>query len=283
MLVSELRKSLTGLDRAVKTYSFMMSDDQVPIIQVDTAPSHKSNETNLLEVSSNFSSFDSEDDGDWDLEVCPSGDMDNFATGIISTFESNLLKMKETQSLPDIFKVSKSFSDTSPETSPLSSASASTASILGSGDLLDPSHESPNGDSRVVYPASPLTVSASSPDDNDTIANSEIIFTASAERRDTITYEMRNRRVDSTVNHTTCDSRSSMMGSECSERDLISPQPPMVERPSVVPLSNGVGAGNGAMNGGDASSFADVYNSEGFSKRISRISTTSSSKMDETR
>jgi len=163
MLVSELRGSLTGLDRAVKTYSFMLSEDQVPSIQVQ-GPSSSSSTTaatsgaasslvpavesssTLQKMSSAFSSFESEEEeNEEEDENYPSGSMDNFATGILDAFESNLLKLKDytTRSLPDVFKESTSKyhhpggeeeeeEDNSCEVSPLSSASASTTSIADS-------------------------------------------------------------------------------------------------------------------------------------------------------
>jgi hypothetical protein len=149
MLVSELRGSLTGLDRAVKTYSFLPTDDQIPKILVD---SPEGSPTTLLtgsqesgEEASNGvepkpgdifqmggasgKEYSWEDDGDVDSL----GGMDNFANGILDEFESNLLKWK-TQSLPDIFAAMKHYdgSDTSSETSLLSSASASTNSMAES-------------------------------------------------------------------------------------------------------------------------------------------------------
>ena len=149
MLVSELRGSLTGLDRAVKTYSFLPTDDQLPKILVD---SPEGSPTAVLTASSEESGgvssgaepktgdvfqiggasekeYSWEDDGDVDSL----GSMDNFANGILDEFESNLQKWK-TQSLPDIFAAIKHYdgSDTSSETSLLSSESASTNSMAGS-------------------------------------------------------------------------------------------------------------------------------------------------------
>ena len=150
MLVSELRKSLTGLDRAVKTYSFMLNDEQVPTIQVEglslATPDLES--ATLQKMSSYFSSLDSDEDegeveGETGQDDYPSGSMDNFATGILDALESNLLKLKDytTRSLPDVFKEStvEYPEDVSCEVSPLSSASASTTSIADSVGMVDPS------------------------------------------------------------------------------------------------------------------------------------------------
>ena len=151
MLVSELRNSLTGLDRAVKTYSFLPTDDQIPKILVD---SPEGSPTTVLTGSQESGGGDSSSNGvepktgnvfqmggasekgySWedDGDVDSLGSMDNFANGILDEFESNLLKWK-TQSLPDIFAAMKHYdgSGTSSETSLLSSASASTNSMAES-------------------------------------------------------------------------------------------------------------------------------------------------------
>ncbi len=150
MLVSELRGSLTGLDRAVKTYSFMLNEDQVPSIQVEGpgasgSSNVKSGGAALQEMSSAFSSFESDEENgeDEDKEGYPSGSMDNFATGMLNAFDSNLLKLKDltTRSLPDVFKESANEypGDGSCDVSPLSSGSASTTSIADSVGPVDPS------------------------------------------------------------------------------------------------------------------------------------------------
>ena len=169
MLVSELRNSLTGLDRAVKTYSFLPTDDQIPKILVD---SPEGSPTTILTGSQDSGGGDSssngaepktgdifqvestsekrynwEDDGNFDSL----GSMDNFANGILDEFESNLLKWK-TQSLPDIFAAMKQYdgSDTSSETSLLSSASASTNSVAESNGKGEQNHKcsQPNNEVR---------------------------------------------------------------------------------------------------------------------------------------
>lgn len=153
MLISELRGSLTGLDRAVKTYSFAPSDDQLPKIFVD--PSDGSPVTllngsqdsggsggdsngaepktgDIFQVNSSEKGLNWENDVEDDAESLGSS-MGNFATGILDEFETNLLKWK-TQSLPDIFGAVNNFtgSDTSSERSLLSSASESTNSVAES-------------------------------------------------------------------------------------------------------------------------------------------------------
>ena len=155
MLVSELRGSLTGLDRAVKTYSFLPTDDQIPKIFIDSPGG--GSPTAILTGSQDSGGGDSssgalpktgdifqmnggaeekelswEENDDEDVTSLGSS-MDNFATGILDEFESNLLKWK-TQSLPDLFAAVKHFggSDSSSETSLLSSASESTNSVAES-------------------------------------------------------------------------------------------------------------------------------------------------------
>lgn len=155
MLVSELRGSLTGLDRAVKTYSFLPTDDQIPKIFIDSPGG--GSPTAILTGSQDSGGGDNnsgvlpktgdifhvnggaeekelswEENDDEDVTSLGSS-MDNFATGILDEFESNLLKWK-TQSLPDLFAAVKHFSrsDSSSETSLLSSASESTNSVAES-------------------------------------------------------------------------------------------------------------------------------------------------------
>lgn len=161
MLVTELRGSLTGLDRAVKTYSFLPTDDQIPKIFVDSPEGGSptaiftASQDSEGEESSNgtgpktggiFQVNGGAEEGEekepsWNQKVEAEDDvsslgssMDNFATGILDEFESNLLKWK-TQSLPDLFAAVNHFngSDSSSETSLLSSASGSTNSIAESG------------------------------------------------------------------------------------------------------------------------------------------------------
>ena len=155
MRVSELSNSLTGLDQAVKTYSFMLNEDQVPTIQVESPQlaSESDASRDLLQMSSAFSSFESEEEeeglgyseeGSFSF---PSSSIENFATGILDAFESNMLRLK-TRSLPDIFKPSNEYNKhMSSDVSPLSSASNSTTSI----DPLDNS-SSHQGMTHSVHP-----------------------------------------------------------------------------------------------------------------------------------
>ena len=165
MLVSELRNSLTGLDRAVKTYSFLPTDDQIPKIMVDspegsptaivTSSQESGGDSNgsepktgdIFQDNSAEKGYSWEDDGDFDSL----GSM----AGILDEFDSNLLKWK-TQSLPDIFGAAKHLdgSDVSSETSLLSSASASTNSIA----------EGRRGEERTSVP--PNVAGGSASDDN---------------------------------------------------------------------------------------------------------------------
>lgn len=283
MLVSELRKSLTGLDRAVKTYSFMLTEDQVPLIQVQPTRTTITEKRSFLQKSPDFSSFDSERDCGLDSNnPYPSGGLDNFATGIMDTFESNLLKLKDfqTQSLPNVFEATKHFNDDACyDISPLSSASVSTVSILDATDLLDATHESPNEGSRAVFSnTSPLAVTDSTYPKGAGGLREEGNHTSSGvgERaREEISGE---DRVGSTESGRTWES-SSPVGSECSERDLnaSSPQPLALER-AKFPLVNGVGGGaNGVLNGVEGSRYhGDVSSLDEVSKRSSKVSVTSS-------
>ena len=104
LMVTELRKSLTGLDRCVKTYSFLPSEDQIPTIQVDNGsvvfmspdPEEEvSGDEGLGPDDDEFSEYDAAAGNTF-----PRGGMDSFASDVFSTFESNLVR---SQSLPDIF------------------------------------------------------------------------------------------------------------------------------------------------------------------------------------
>ena len=172
LLVTELRGSLTGLDRCVKTYSFLPSEDRIPKILVNSSPS--GNGECLFEEETNSSAdttsiglradteegacggegYDQDPEDLFDNELgeeyrntFPRGGMDSFATDMFSTFESNLVKYR-TQSLPDIYSSPSLMyhgsddddeDDRSLGRSPSSSASASTTSILNSSkdSMLD--------------------------------------------------------------------------------------------------------------------------------------------------
>ena len=164
--MTELRKSLTGLDRCVKTYSFLPSEDQVPKIVVNSTPpeirenlafeeeaassNHIGHE---LSVDEGLGGEDDELFSEYDTSTFPRGGMDTFASDMFTTFESNLVKLKS-QSLPDFFSKpspeiyhssDEEEEDRSLERSPGSSASTSTTSILHSRDsiLEDPIPSTP--------------------------------------------------------------------------------------------------------------------------------------------
>ena len=287
MMVSELRKSLTGLDRTVKTYSFMVGEDQMPVIQVEPPQPTATAATmgSLVQMSSAYSSFDSDEDEKWESDPYPHGGMDNFATGMMDTFESNLLKLKDfqTQSLPDIFEATKHFADDVSDISPLSSASASTVSILDSANALDPPLDYPG--SRVVNPSSmsPLALNGHiSPPTRDgtqfKIGETDDTYSSTSEKKPTPQDEISNRyeRVESAASSRTWESNSPM-GSESSERDLSAPSPQlMVLERLKFSLSNGVISGNVVANGLDSPSHQRQYSSEdGTNKRSSKISISS--------
>ena len=286
MMVSELRNSLTGLDRAVKTYSFMMNDDQLPVIQVESPiPGEEGTKnTRLLDLSSKCSSFDSEDDGGWQSDAYPSGGMDNFATGIIDTFESNLLKLKEFNSLPDVFQAVKSLNeDVSTDNSPLSSASVSTTSIMDASDLVYQSQESPGRGSHPVYPkgSPPLPMvgmnGTGSLKDEATITD-ECNLTSNTEDDECKTIDDYNRggSADSSLVYRS----ESPVGSEYSEKSQGGTlfQPVVVRRPVSNSVLNGSSKlspvpndkPNPLLNGDEPSLIGDTS-----PKRISRSSVTS--------
>lgn len=298
MLVSELRKSLTGLDRAVKTYSFMVGEEQVPMIHVDPPKEVPNNRTLFQQMSSNYSSFESDEDtGSWDTEMYPTGGMDNFAMGIIDTFESNLLKLKEfqTQSLPDVFKASKGYrddddDDDSLDSSPLSSTSVSTTSILDSSDLLEASRASPNEESRAdVGPLTPRRINgctALSDDRGGGGGRDEFNHTpASEEKRRMMPFEVLDRkssRFGSFDSYRSYESDSPVWSSEGSDRDRVSVISPLTVSTvrTKFPLTNGLSESD-VLNGECGSVYNTTSSSmEDVSKEANRESV-SSSKMDE--
>lgn len=280
MMVSELRKSLTGLDRTVKTYSFMVSEEQMPVIQVEPPTStNRGAGGTFLQMSSACSSFESEEEDEeekLDLNSYPHGGMDNFATGIMDTFESNLLKLKDfqTQSLPDVFKATERFIDDVSDVSPLSSASTSTASILDSTNALDHSHAySPNDHSRTINPSrSPLALNGhtSPTKDRERFTSEDDGFATIPKKKTSDEVGHRPERVGSAGSCQTWESNSPI-GSECSNRELSAPSPqPLALERLKFPLSNGVG-GNVVANGMDSSAqhHRQLSLDEGMTKRSS--------------
>ena len=130
LLVSELRTSLTDLDRRVKTYSFLPSDDQLPSILVDITHDSSLGETADESLLERYRPRQPAFIWEGESFTIPRGGMDNFATGIIDAFESNLREIKS-RSLPDVFSASQLYSvEHSTDESPLSSTSVSTTSML---------------------------------------------------------------------------------------------------------------------------------------------------------
>ena len=150
MLVSELRGSLTDLDRRVKTYSFLPSEEQASSIVIAITPAEENGEeeeaTKPVDDDalylSNSEGFHEDDAcplawaGHGGEDVCniPNTDMDTFATGILDTFESNLKKLHigevKSHSLPDVFSASQYSEEGMEYDLALSSSSTSTVSIL---------------------------------------------------------------------------------------------------------------------------------------------------------
>lgn len=157
LLVSELRNSLTHLDRRVKTYSFLPGEDFPPIL-IHSPSDDSFSRTADLSTEASFSTHSKEFSFDSFEEPTFEGSMDNFANCIFDTLDSNLRKLHEmkSHSLPDVFTASQLFNGVSPsDDSPFSSTSVSTASILdiskSSAELLDTT-SSPirmNGDAEI--------------------------------------------------------------------------------------------------------------------------------------
>ena len=259
MLVSELRGSLTGLDRAVKTYSFIPTDDQIPKILVDSPEGSPTTVLTGSEESSGgrdsssngvepktgdlFQVGDTSDEKgyswDDDGDVDSLGSMDDFANGILDEFESSLLRWK-TRSLPDLFASLNHFerSDTSSETSLLSSASESTNSVTESSsrgpgqDQKSPTQRSDEGGSSsslhltnsssgVVHSSTPLTNGG---------AMSEVIVRRKVlppkQFSEPLPKQDRHQRFDSIGSTGTFESQSSsVVGSEGERRSGVSASP----------------------------------------------------------
>lgn len=265
MLVSELRNSLTGLDRAVKTYSFLPTDDQIPKILVD---SPEGSPTTILTGSqesgggsngaepktgdifqvggTSEKEYSWEDDGDVDSL----GSMDNFANGILDEFELNLQKWK-TQSLPDIFAAMKHYdgSDTSSETSLLSSASASTNSMAESSRGGEgQNHKTASQPSDEVRSSSSLSshqtniLLSSTPLMNGSVTSEEVAkrnILPPKQFSEPVPLQDRHQRFDSIGSTGTFESQSSsLIGSEGERRESrgglsASPLPSYLERQYV--------------------------------------------------
>lgn len=171
LLVTELRKSLTGLDRCVKTYSFLPSEDQVPIIMVDNDDGSSVFTVEPQEVSGDegLGADDDEDDefAEYDAAAAntfPRGGMDSFASDVFTTFESNLVR---SQSLPEIFSnlvldldqasdddesSSSSLLDSSSKDSILAPSSVTTpGQEQSTSALAPPSHQKENSLSSEAY------------------------------------------------------------------------------------------------------------------------------------
>lgn len=274
MLVSELRGSLTGLDRAVKTYSFLPTDDQIPKILVDspegsptavlTGSQESGGGSNGAEPKTgdvfqmggaSEKEYSWEDDGDVDSL----GSMDNFANGILDEFESNLLKWK-TQSLPDLFAALKHYegSDSSSETSLLSSESASTNSMAegngrggGGGEAQNhktaasqPSDEARSASSlsshqtnNIILSSTPLVNGSATPEE---VAKRKTHTLPPKQFSEPVPLQDRHQRFDSIGSTGTFESQSSsLVGSSEGERResrggiSASPLPSYPERPYV--------------------------------------------------
>lgn len=137
MLVSELRGSLSDLQCSIKTYSFLPPDDfQVlpGLLSSSTLPSEGEEDFRRGVSARSFTAHShtvSLDEGSLMEPSSATGDLDNFASGIIDTFESNLMKLHyedRSHSLPDVFSASQLCNGVSSADD--SSTSISTSSVL---------------------------------------------------------------------------------------------------------------------------------------------------------
>lgn len=133
MLVSELRKSLTELDRRVKCFSFLPSEDLLsatansPLRDSDGStelPTAEAASPHALTTSGQFSEY-----------TLPRNHMDNFAVGILTAFDDSMKRIRyseqKSHSLPDVFSASQLCNGTlSTSESVVSSTSVSMASAL---------------------------------------------------------------------------------------------------------------------------------------------------------
>ena len=280
MLVSELRTSPTGFDNSVKTYSFMLNEDRgstptinfsTPIIQVEGPAPEPSASKNLLQMASPCSSFESEEEEEKqrenaeDEELPPylsRGSMDHFSSSILSTFESNMMKLTKTQSLPDVFHQSTTdymVSELS-DVSPYSSASSSTTSIV---DSLECS--SRQGTAHSVYPRphpladnrtyDPTSLSSNTAvettgewveEEGRTVKRVLVPLSSNEEKKTTINKMNIERHFRMSSNDS--NGTGSLAGSEYSERDTSSLSSPV---PSFIStrLLNGYSGGEHSLHG----------------------------------
>ncbi len=156
MLVSELRTSLTDLDRQVKCFSFLPGEEFPPIgvdqplhdsacsedfpmnaidqSLRDSAISDESAELNTAETGGSHLFTNS---GGFSEYTIPRNYMDNFAVGILTALDSNMKKLwhpdQKSHSLPDVFSASQLCNGTlSTSESVASSTSISITSALDS-------------------------------------------------------------------------------------------------------------------------------------------------------
>ena len=143
MLVSELRNSLSDLDRRIKTYSFLPGEDFCLLLDFGDSPPGSASDSGLSKTTdlSDTASFSpSTSWGGLSDSTVLDGSMENFATGILDTFDVSLNKLREakSQSLPDVFKACEL--DTGASTtddSYVSTTSVSTPSAMDSKEVMD--------------------------------------------------------------------------------------------------------------------------------------------------
>ena len=140
MLVSELRNSLSDLDRRIKTYSFLPGEDFSVLLGPGDSPPGSASDSGLsktadLDLSDTASFSPSTSWGVLSDSTVMDGSIDNFATGILDTFDVSLKKLRgaKSQSLPDVFKACELTNDASTtDDSYVSTTSVSTTSAADS-------------------------------------------------------------------------------------------------------------------------------------------------------
>lgn len=142
MLVSELRNSLSDLDRRVKTYSFLPGEDFCLLLDIGDSPPGSASDSGLSKMTdlSDTASFSpSTSWGGLSDSTVLDGSMENFATGILDTFDVSLGKLRgaKSQSLPDVFKACELNTGASTtDDSYVSTTSVSTPSAVESKEIL---------------------------------------------------------------------------------------------------------------------------------------------------
>ncbi len=162
MLVSELRGSLTDLHRHVKCFSFLPTEDFLSATDLPLRTSTISNGSSELGTAEAEGTRGFTTSGGFCEYTLPRNHMDNFAVGILTTFDDSMRRLRfaeqkmKSHSLPNVFSASHFCNGTlSTSESVVSSASVSVASAL----------DCSKDNSAVVLPEDPI-ISVSTPSVN---------------------------------------------------------------------------------------------------------------------